>query len=172
MLSRAAYLFLNSSGGSLTAGLALYDVITNFRASGLRFISAVFGLAASIAVVLLLAGSPRIGCKHARLMLHQPEGSIEGSSSDILTATAEIMRMGQEIDTIYSATMKVVSKVCSYEFYMSMSAGMAVGLVSHVIALPSTSTHGLVRGKVVGRDFNRPMRQNAEDKANSANLAK
>jgi len=128
---KSSYLFLNSSGGSLTAGLALYDVIVNYRASGLRFIAAVFGLAASIAVVLLTSGSPRIGCRHARLMLHQPEGSIEGSSSDILTATSEILRMNQELDMIYGQTMRMTSGVCSYEFYLSMSDAVSAGLIDH-----------------------------------------
>jgi len=130
--------------------LALYDVIVNYRASGLcftaTFLAAVFGLAASIAVVLLTSGI-LLGIAWASFELR----SVEGSSSDILTATSEILRRNLKLDMIYGQIMRVLTGVCPYEFYLSMSDGVSVGdlLASYLCFVFSALLNGVWDGLVL-----------------------
>src|SRR5215510_2094780 len=92
-------IYLNSPGGSVYAGLGIYDTM-QFVQPAIATICT--GMAASMAAVLLCAGAPtkRTALKHARVMIHQPMGGAEGQASDIEITAREIIKMKKELYTI------------------------------------------------------------------------
>ena len=94
-------LYINSPGGSVYAGLGIYDTM-QFIQSDVSTICT--GMAASMAAVLLVAGQKdkRFALKHSRVMIHQPMGGISGQASDIEITSREILKLKQELYTIIS----------------------------------------------------------------------
>lgn len=94
-------LYINSPGGSVYAGLGIYDTM-QFIASDVSTICT--GMAASMAAVLLVAGQKdkRFALKHSRVMIHQPMGGIQGQASDIEITSREIIKLKQELYNIIS----------------------------------------------------------------------
>lgn len=94
-------IYLNSPGGSVTAGLAIYDTM-QFISSDVSTICT--GMAASMAAVLLVAGQEgkRSALPHSRVMIHQPLGGVQGQASDIEIEAKEIMKFKKELYTIIS----------------------------------------------------------------------
>jgi ATP-dependent Clp protease protease subunit len=94
-------IYLNSPGGSVTAGLGIYDTM-QFISSDVATICT--GMAASMAAVLLVAGAEgkRSALPHSRVMIHQPLGGVQGQASDIEIEAKEIMKFKKELYTIIS----------------------------------------------------------------------
>ena len=94
-------LYINSPGGSVYAGLGIYDTMQYIQ-SDVSTIST--GMAASMAAVLLVAGvkDKRFALKHSRVMIHQPMGGIQGQASDIEITSREILKLKKELYTIIS----------------------------------------------------------------------
>ena len=94
-------IYINSPGGSVTAGLGIYDTM-QFISSDVATICT--GMAASMAAVLLVAGQKdkRFALKHSRVMIHQPMGGISGQASDIEITSREILKLKKELYTIIS----------------------------------------------------------------------
>ena len=94
-------IYLNSPGGSVTAGLGIYDTM-QFISSDVSTICT--GMAASMAAVLLVAGAEgkRMALPHSRVMIHQPLGGVQGQASDIEIEAKEIMKFKKELYTIIS----------------------------------------------------------------------
>jgi ATP-dependent Clp protease protease subunit len=94
-------IYLNSPGGSVTAGLGIYDTM-QFISSDVATICT--GMAASMAAVLLVAGKEgkRSALPHSRVMIHQPLGGVQGQASDIEIEAKEIMKFKKELYTIIS----------------------------------------------------------------------
>ena len=94
-------IYLNSPGGSVTAGLGIYDTM-QFISSDVATICT--GMAASMAAVLLVAGTEgkRSALPHSRVMIHQPLGGVQGQASDIEIEATEIMKFKKELYTIIS----------------------------------------------------------------------
>ena len=94
-------IYLNSPGGSVTAGLGIYDTM-QFISSDVSTICT--GMAASMAAVLLVAGAEgkRSALPHSRVMIHQPLGGVQGQASDIEIEAKEIMKFKKELYTIIS----------------------------------------------------------------------
>lgn len=130
------YLYINSPGGNLIAGLALYDVIRYVNAD---VSTIVIGTAASMASLILSAGTrgKRIALPHARIMVHQPEGQIASSAADIERETFEILRLRDEIIQIYSErtgqTISRISKDIERDFFMSAQEAKNYNLVDAVV---------------------------------------
>jgi ATP-dependent Clp protease protease subunit len=129
-------LYINSPGGSVADGMAIYDTM--------RFLSCeiktyCMGKAASMAAVLVAAGTPgkRYALPHSRLMIHQPSGGATGQTSDISIAAKEILRWRETLNAILSEhsgqPVERIAKDSDRDFYMTAAESKEYGLVDHVI---------------------------------------
>ena len=130
------YLYINSPGGVITSGMAIYDTMNYIKA---HVSTICIGQAASMGAFLLSAGEKgkRYSLPHARIMIHQPSGGAQGQSTDIQIQAAEIQRMKDELNAlIASQTGQEVSKVeedTERDNFMSANEACAYGLVDEVI---------------------------------------
>jgi ATP-dependent Clp protease protease subunit len=130
------YLYINSPGGSITAGMAIYDTMHFIRAP----VSTIcVGQAASMAAVLLAAGArgKRRMLPHSRVMVHQPFGGVRGQASDIEIQAREILRLKQSINEALSLhTGQPIAKVArdtERDYIMTAQEAVEYGLVDEVI---------------------------------------
>nr|UIB38816.1 Clp protease proteolytic subunit [Trentepohlia sp. YN1242] len=129
-------LYINSPGGSVICGLALYDVINYVNAD---VSTIVIGSAASSASLILAAGTKgkRIALPHSRLMLHQPESQVFGQALDIQKETDEIIRLKHEILAIYNERtgqpLDRLAKDIERDFFMSAYEAQKYNLVDAVV---------------------------------------
>lgn len=129
-------LYVNSPGGIVTAGLAIYDTMQYIKPD----VSTIcIGQAASMGAVLLAAGKKgkRFALPNARIMIHQPMGGFQGQATDIDIQAKEIMRMRQTVDDILARhTGQVLEKIrqdTERDFFMSGDAAKEYGLIDEVI---------------------------------------
>ncbi|MBF0542866.1 MAG: ATP-dependent Clp endopeptidase proteolytic subunit ClpP [Candidatus Riflebacteria bacterium] len=129
-------IYLNSPGGVVTAGMAIYDTMQYIKPD----VSTIcIGQAASMGAVLLAAGSPgkRFALPNSRIMIHQPSGGAQGMASDIEIQTQEILRIREKlIDILASHTgqpVKRVKKDMDRDFFMSSKEAKDYGLIDEVI---------------------------------------
>jgi ATP-dependent Clp protease, protease subunit len=128
--------YINSPGGVVTAGLAIYDTMQFIKCDVQTYC---VGQAASMGAVLLAAGAPgkRHALPHARIMIHQPLGGAEGQASDIDIAAREILRLREIINGILSRhtgkSTEVLSKDTDRNFFMSAEEAKSYGLVDTVV---------------------------------------
>ncbi|WP_299486709.1 ATP-dependent Clp protease proteolytic subunit [Acaryochloris sp. IP29b_bin.137] len=134
--SKPISLYINSPGGSVTAGLAIYDTMQHIKS---EVVTICVGLAASMGSFLLAAGSPgkRLALPHSRIMIHQPSGGTRGQASDIEIEAKEIIRVRQQLNEIYSArtgqTLDKIEKDMDRDFFMSAQEALEYGLIDQVI---------------------------------------
>lgn len=132
---REISLYINSPGGSVTAGLAVYDTM-QFISNDVATICV--GQAASMAAVLLAAGSPgkRFALPNARILLHQPFGGTQGQASDIAIQAKEILRMRESLyQILVKHTRQTKSKIqtdIERDFIMTASQAKEYGLLDGV----------------------------------------
>jgi ATP-dependent Clp protease protease subunit len=133
---RDIFLYLNSPGGFITAGLAIYDTMQYVRPD----VSTIcIGQAASMAAVLLCAGAKgkRYALPNARLMIHQPLGGAQGQATDIEIAAKEIIRNRELIENILvnhtGQTRVTIHRDADRDFYMSAKEATDYGLVDEVL---------------------------------------
>ncbi len=130
-------LYINSPGGSVTAGMAIYDTIQFVKPKVCTYC---IGQAASMGSVLLTAGATgkRFALPNARIMIHQPWGGAEGTASDISIQAQEILRMKQNLSEILAKHTKQpldkILKDSDRDFFMSAAEAKAYGLVDEVVA--------------------------------------
>ncbi len=130
-------LYINSPGGSVTAGLAIYDTIQFLKCDVATYC---VGQAASMGAVLLAAGAAgkRYALPNARIMIHQPWGGAQGQASDIHIQAQEILRLKDSINAILAShTGKPVSaleKDTDRDFFMSADEACKYGLVDEVVS--------------------------------------
>lgn len=128
--------YINSPGGSVTAGLAIYDTMQFITCDVATYC---VGQAASMGAVLLAAGrkGKRFSLPNARIMIHQPWGGAEGKASDISIAAKEILRLKDRLNEILSAhtgkSVDVISNDTERDYFMSASEAKAYGLVDEVL---------------------------------------
>ncbi len=128
--------YINSPGGSVTDGMAVYDTI-NFLSCDVA--TTCIGQAASMSTVLLSSGTPgkRSALPHSRVMIHQPTGGATGQTSDISIAAREILRWKRIINEILAEhTGKDIAQIESdsdRDYYMTASEAKDYGIVDHVI---------------------------------------
>jgi len=129
-------LYINSPGGSVTAGMAIYDTM-NFIKSDVRTI--VIGMAASMAAFLLASGKPSKRCAlpNAEIMIHQPLGGAQGQATEIKIAAERILRLKKKMNEILAEkTGKNVRKITQdteRDNFMSAVEAMKYGLIDEVI---------------------------------------
>lgn len=128
-------LYINSPGGSVSDGLAIYDVM---KACGCTVITICTGLAASMAAVLLAAGTPghRYCSTNAEVMIHQVMGQTQGQATDIELCAAHIRRVKEKINRLLSKmTGKSITQICldtDRDNYMDAGQALKYGIVDHV----------------------------------------
>lgn len=129
-------IYINSPGGAVTAGMAIYDTI-QYVSSDISTIC--IGQAASAAAVLLAAGAKgkRFALPNARVMIHQVMGGAEGQATDIEIQTREIMRVKKSINEILAKhtgkSIDTIEKDSDRDFYMSANEAQKYGLIDKVI---------------------------------------
>ena len=130
-------LYINSPGGEVTSGLAIYDVIQHVRAPIATYC---VGLGASMGALLLAAGSPgkRFALPHARIMIHQPLGAYQGQATDIEIQAREILKLKKEINEILvkhtRQPLKKIEADTERDFYMSGEEAKSYGIIDDVVS--------------------------------------
>jgi len=130
-------LYINSPGGVVTAGLAIYDTMQYIKAP---VATLCMGFAASMGSLLLMAGEPgqRVCMPNARIVLHQPSGGFSGQASDIARHAEDIIKMRQRIYELYARhcgrTMEEVAVALDRDNFLDAQQAKAWGLVDHVWA--------------------------------------
>ena len=134
--SKPIYLYINSPGGSVTAGMAIYDTIQHIKS---EVITICVGLAASMGAFLLAAGSPgkRMALPHARIMIHQPLGGTRGQASDIEIEAKEVIRIKHALNELLAKhtgkSLEQIEKDTDRDYFMSAQEAMEYGLIDRVI---------------------------------------
>ena len=129
-------IYINSPGGSVSAGLAIYDTMQFVKCD---VSTIVVGMAASMAAVLLSAGSAgkRIALPNSRIMIHQPLGGAQGQASDIEIQAREIIKTKETLNNILvkhtGQSMRKVKGDTDHDFYMTAQEALAYGIVDKVI---------------------------------------
>jgi ATP-dependent Clp protease, protease subunit len=132
-------IYINSPGGIITSGLAIYDTM---RFMGFDINTYCLGQAASMAALLLAAGThgKRFALPNSRIMIHQPEGGIGGTSSDIYRLAVEIDELKKICANLYSQlTKKPIEKILEdseRDFYMSPQQALEYGLIDKIASHP------------------------------------
>lgn len=131
-------LYINSPGGSVTAGLAIYDTMQLIKPN---VNTICVGMAASMGAILLCAGHKRSILPHSRVMIHQPSGGAIGQASDILIAAKEIEKCKEELARLVSThSHQDITKVLvdmDRDYWMSAKEAVEYGLVDEVKTLVS-----------------------------------
>ncbi len=129
-------LYINSPGGSVTAGMAIYDTMMHIRSE----VSTIcMGQAASMGAFLLAAGTKgkRLALPHSRVLIHQPLGGAQGQATDIEIAAREILRMKRELNELLAThtgqTVKQIEKDTDRDNIMTAAEAKTYGLVDEVI---------------------------------------
>jgi ATP-dependent Clp protease, protease subunit len=131
------HFYINSPGGLVTAGLAIYDTMQYIKPD---VSTLCMGQAASMAAVLLAAGvkGKRFALPHVRIMLHQPMGGFQGQATDVEIQAREILRLREELNRILmehtGRAMEQIQRDTDRDFYMSGHQAQEYGMVDEVIA--------------------------------------
>lgn len=130
------YLYINSPGGVLPAGLAIYDTIQYIKPD---VATICMGQAASLAALILAAGTKgkRSALPHARVMIHQPLGGSQGQAADIEIYTREILTLRERLNEILSKhtgrSLKTIQQDTDRNFFMSAEEAKTYGIIDEVI---------------------------------------
>lgn len=130
------HLYINSPGGHVTAGLAIYDTMQFIRPD---ISTLCLGQAASMGAVLLAAGSPgkRLVLPNSRVMIHQPSGGFQGQASDIEIHAKEMSKIRERLNTILakhtSQPVRRIAKDVERDYFLSAQEACEYGLVDKVI---------------------------------------
>jgi len=130
------YFYINSPGGVVTAGMAIYDTMNYIRPN---VATICIGQAASMGAFLLSSGEKgkRYALPHARIMIHQPLGGAQGQATDIQIQAEEILRMKKELNSILAKntgqTIKQVEKDTDRDNFMSAAEAQKYGMIDEVL---------------------------------------
>jgi len=137
------YLYINSPGGIVSSGLAIFDTMQYIKPD---VVTTCMGQAASMGAVLLAAGTKgkRYALPHSRIMIHQPAGGAEGQASDIQIAATEILRMREILNSILSnltgKDIEQILKDTDRNYFMSAPEALQYGIIDKVLE-PRTKTN-------------------------------
>ena len=127
-------IYINSPGGSVYDGLAIYDTIHMIK-SPVKTVC--IGLAASMASILLTTGTKRYALPHSRIMIHQPLGGVKGQASDIVITANEITKIKDELNQILAAktgqSLDKIYKDTDRDFYMTAKEAKDYGIIDDII---------------------------------------
>ncbi|MBW4630003.1 MAG: ATP-dependent Clp protease proteolytic subunit [Brasilonema octagenarum HA4186-MV1] len=134
--SKDISIYINSPGGSVTAGLAIYDTMMHIKAN---VVTICVGMAASMGSFLLAAGTKgkRLALPNTRILIHQPLGGAQGQATDIEIEAREILRMRQQLNEMLAARtsqpIEKIQKDTDRDFWMSAQEAKEYGLIDRVI---------------------------------------
>ncbi|MBW4465759.1 MAG: ATP-dependent Clp protease proteolytic subunit [Pegethrix bostrychoides GSE-TBD4-15B] len=141
--TKPIYLYINSPGGSVTAGMAIYDTMQHIKS---EVVTICVGLAASMGAFLLTAGSKgkRLALPHSRIMIHQPLGGVgRRQATDIEIEAKQILRVRRELNELMALhtgkTIEQIERDTDRDYFLSAQEAMEYGLIDRVIA--DTSQH-------------------------------
>jgi ATP-dependent Clp protease protease subunit len=139
--SKPIYLYINSPGGSVTAGLAIYDTMQYVKSD---VVTICVGLAASMGAFLLAAGTKgkRLALPHSRIMIHQPlGGTSQRQASDIEIEAREILRikdmLNQSMADMTGQPLEKIAKDTDRDYFLSAAEAVQYGLIDRVVAHPN-----------------------------------
>lgn len=141
--SKPIYLYINSPGGSITAGMAIYDTMQHIKS---EVHTICLGLAASMGAFLLAAGSPgkRIALPHSRIMIHQPLGGTgRRQATDIEIEAKQILRVRSELNALMAKhtgkSIEQIEKDTDRDYFMSAAEAKVYGLIDQVVEVKDTN---------------------------------
>lgn len=129
-------IYINSPGGSVTAGLAIYDTMQHIKAN---IVTICVGMAASMGSFLLAAGTKgkRLALPNTRILIHQPLGGAQGQATDIEIEAKQILRMRQQLNEMLAARtgqpIEKIQKDTDRDYWMSAQEAKEYGLIDRVI---------------------------------------
>ena len=129
-------LYINTPGGGVTAGLAIYDTMQYIKPD---VVTLCLGQAASMGAVLMSAGTPgkRYGLPYSRFLLHQVMGGVQGQASDIDIQAREIVRIGEMIDEILvkhtGQSLEVIQRDSDRDFFMDAAEAREYGIIDEIL---------------------------------------
>lgn len=135
-------LYINSPGGSVTAGMAIYDTMQHIKSD---VVTICVGLAASMGSFLLAAGTKgkRLALPHSRIMIHQPSGGTRGQATDIEIEAREIVRVRRQLNLLYvhhtGQPLEKIERDMDRDYFMSAEEAKTYGLIDRVIEERSES---------------------------------
>ena len=128
------YIYINSPGGSIVAGLALYDTMKFIKP---KIHTICIGLAASMAAFILSSGDKRYALKNSEVMIHQPLGQTSGQATDILIAAKHIEKTKYKLASILAHhTNQNISKIltdCERDYFLSSSEAVEYGIIDEIL---------------------------------------
>ena len=130
------YLYINSPGGIITSGLAIYDTMQYVKP---EVATICIGQAASMGAVLLAGGAKgkRYALPHARVLIHQPLGGVQGQATDIDIQAREILRMREEINTIFTKhtgqDMERIKQDTERDLFMTAEQALRYGIIDQIV---------------------------------------
>jgi len=142
---REISMYINSPGGVVTSGLAIYDTMQYIKSP---VTTVCMGMAASMGSLLLCAGAAgqRVALPNARIMVHQPSGGFRGQASDIMRHAEDILKTKQRLNEIYvkhcGRTYEEVEQTLDRDHFMSSEEAKAWGIVDHVYETREASEAG------------------------------
>ena len=131
------HLYINSPGGSVTAGLAIYDTMQYVRP---EIATLCIGQAASMAAWLLAAGAPgqRLGLPNCRVMIHQPMGGFQGQATDVDIQAREILKLRHRMNELLALhvgkPIEQIAKDTERDYYLSADEALTYGLIDRVMS--------------------------------------
>jgi ATP-dependent Clp protease protease subunit len=134
--TKPIYLYINSPGGSVTAGMAIYDTMQHVKSD---VITICVGLAASMGAFLLAAGTKgkRLALPHSRIMIHQPLGGTRGQATDIEIEARQILRVRSELNELMAhhtgKTIEQIERDTDRDYFLSAQEAREYGLIDRVI---------------------------------------
>lgn len=134
--SKEIYLYINSPGGVITSGLAIYDTMQYVKAP---IVTTCIGQAASMGAVLLAGGEKgkRYALPHSRILIHQPLGGTQGQASDIDIQAREILRMREELNKILAKhtgqPVEKVEKDTERDYFMGPEQAIEYGIIDQIL---------------------------------------
>lgn len=134
MSDKEIVMYINSPGGVITAGMAIYDTMKFVKA---KIKTVCIGQAASMGAFLLSSGDHRCILPHARVMIHQPLGGAEGQATDIAIQAKEILKIKSILNDIMAKntkqSLKKISKDTDRDFFMNAQEALKYGIVDEVV---------------------------------------
>ncbi len=135
------FLYINSPGGHVTSGMAIYDTMRYIRPD---VVTTCMGQAASMGAILLAAGTKgkRFALPNSRVMIHQPLGGVEGQASDIEIHAKEILNIRQKLNKILAEatgqTLKRIEEDSDRNFFMSSQQALEYGIIDQILSKRGT----------------------------------
>lgn len=128
------YLYINSPGGSVTAGLAIFDTMRYIKP---KVVTIGMGICASMGAFLLSSGNKRLALENTKIMIHQPLGGAKGQATDIMIVAEEIIKIKKKLNQILAKNtgqdLEKITKDADRDFYMDALQAKSYGLIDEIL---------------------------------------